>query len=216
MRAINAQILSELEAANLKPFYLLHLNIDGNDFRYTDCDVPIARPAVESIHEEVELHTPKEFEVDKVAYSLGRIVDSINIEIEDVKALLRTYFVGGTPRGGAVTYSLVVLDSNNEIVINPVVLFSGIIDDWELDETKISIQVTNINNRWSEETLNRQSASCRWKVFKGTECQYAGGETWCDRSYARCTVLSNTDNFGGFRFLPSIVDKEIWWGSVPK
>ncbi|GAI73202.1 unnamed protein product, partial [marine sediment metagenome] len=49
------------------------------------------------------------------------------------------------------------------------------------------------------------------------ECGYGGGETWCDRTYARCVVLANSDNFGGFRWLPSIVDKEVFWGpQAPK
>jgi hypothetical protein len=43
-------------------------------------------------------------------------------------------------------------------------------------------------------------------------CRYTGAETWCDRSWDRCSTLANTVNFGGFRYLPSIVGKQIFWG----
>jgi len=41
-----------------------------------------------------------------------------------------------------------------------------------------------------------------------------GAADWCDRTYTKCVTLSNTTNYGGFRWLPSIVDREIWWGRV--
>lgn len=37
--------------------------------------------------------------------------------------------------------------------------------------------------------------------------------TWCDHSYNRCLALANTNNFGGFRFLPDLASKELTWGS---
>jgi len=43
-------------------------------------------------------------------------------------------------------------------------------------------------------------------------CRYAGGETWCDRTWERCLALNNTINFGGFRWLPGLFDKEVYWG----
>lgn len=44
------------------------------------------------------------------------------------------------------------------------------------------------------------------------ECHYGGAQDWCDQTYERCKMLANKDNFGGFRFLPYIMEKEIWWG----
>jgi phage-related protein len=38
---------------------------------------------------------------------------------------------------------------------------------------------------------------CRYKVFKGDRCGYAGAETECDRTLARCRVLLNSSRFGG-------------------
>ena len=39
---------------------------------------------------------------------------------------------------------------------------------------------------------------CRYKEFKGALCGYAGAETECNRSYARCEELDNLARFGGF------------------
>jgi hypothetical protein len=49
--------------------------------------------------------------------------------------------------------------------------------------------------------------------MEGT-CKYAGAETWCDRSWDRCYALSNTINFGGFRYLPGIIGRQINWGQA--
>ncbi len=94
------------------------------------------------------------------------------------------------------------------------IIFEGTIDSWHLDEEKLNFTIVSLFVQWAQKTLQRHAPSCRWKVFGGTECGYVGGETECDRSYARCLELANTDNFGGFRWLPSIVDKEIWWGRL--
>jgi len=39
---------------------------------------------------------------------------------------------------------------------------------------------------------------CRWKVFKGSECGYAGGSTACDRKFSTCVSYTNETRFGGF------------------
>ncbi len=39
---------------------------------------------------------------------------------------------------------------------------------------------------------------CRYKRFGGSECNYGGSETECDRTFARCIELGNAARFGGF------------------
>jgi hypothetical protein len=57
--------------------------------------------------------------------------------------------------------------------------------------------------------------SATFTLYEVTECAYIGGSLWCDQSYERCVSLDNDENFGGFRFLPSLMEKDIWWGRVP-
>ena len=96
-----------------------------------------------------------------------------------------------------------------------------IMDPKYLNEERLKVTVTSIFHQWSQHTMNQHSASCRWQVFNsstlgtsGIECRSTAGADWCDRTYERCKQLNNSSHFGGFRFLPDIVDKEIWWGRL--
>ena len=330
MRAIDSTIVAKLQSGELRPFTLLHFNIDSTDYRYTDCDVPLI------VGEHV--YQPRDFSGQTISYSINNIVDQATIEIDNLDDILTPAFVDGTPQGSDVTISLVVVDEygfmlsadlttngsfdtdtdwtkgtgwtissgrancdyasgttdiyqsiatmdadrhyrvgffvypytqgsvsiiiggtefeeigytggpflfrgtvtgiagstdtnlvlrGNNFVgsvslvelyesLDPVTLFQGEIGPWEMVEGKITMTITNQFSQWSQKTLNLHSASCRWKVFKGDQCSYSGSEAWCDRTYSRCQALGNTANFGGFRWLPSIKDKQIWWGAVPK
>jgi len=205
MRSINSTILAQLEANELRPFYLLDMEIESTHYRYTDCDVPIAYDG--------NTYGPRPFTFDPITYSAGTIVNRARIKIDNLDSTFTAIFVGSTVQGSNVDLDLIVVDANGS-VLGPatVKIFEGIIDSWQLDETQVSIDITSILNRWTQKTIMLHPSSCRWKKFKGTECGYTGSATWCDRSYARCKALGNTANFGGNRWLPSIVDKELWWG----
>ena len=433
MRDINSTVLAQLQAEELRPFLLLDMTIDSTHYRYTDCDVPI--------NYDGNTYAPMGFRAQPIQYSMNRIVDQVQIEIDNLDSVMTSLFVGGTPQGSNVTLKLVLMDNDWHILGQPwglvaaydfdegegttlhdrsgngndgtiygepewvtgksgyaldfdgtddyvsipddtslnfglgdfsvswwmnfnpgtsqerwsmgkgrpylsaepgwaisnwttgdpitpqlfvsdgigeenhfvnfasmsrgtwyhlafvvdrstntiktylnsvycntldisalgsfdntsydlwlgkgnavsnysdvrmdevriynralseaeisylynnpgqgmsagaVTLFEGEIDSWILDEERLQMTVTSIFNRWSQRTLSRHSASCRWKKFKGTECGYSGSATWCDRTYARCQALGNAANFGGFRWLPSIIGKEIWWGGQSK
>ena len=172
---------------------------------YTD-DVSVAHRNV---------YTPLGFKFSNVRYSLSNIVDKVDIEIDNLDMVQTAIFVDGTPQGSDVVLSLVVLDANLKVVnASAVTLFEGEIDTWNLNERRLSVTVTSIFYNWGQRTLSKHSPSCRWKAFKSTECGYVGAADWCDRTYTKCATLSNTTNYGGFRWLPSIVDREIWWGRV--
>jgi len=203
MRTIDAAFLASLEAKTLKPFFALDLDIDGTHYRYTDCDVPLVVDG--------ERYLPRGAKLEPIRYSLGTVVDSMKMQIDNLDSALTAAFVDGTPQGSTVILKLVIVEDFIPTPVNTT-LFQGIIDGWNLDEESVSFTVASELVRWTQRTLAKHSASCRWKEFKGTECAYAGAETWCDRSYTRCVAVGNQANFGGFRWLPSIIDKELWWG----
>ena len=209
MRVIDESVLAAFESGEIRSFALISVDIGENELRFTDCDIPLAYDG--------DLYVPRDFSIKNISYSLSKFVDQMTLEIDNLDEELTSTFVAGTPQGSTVIVSVIVLDSDLSIISSAATtLFEGEIGPWGLDEEKISITVTNQFSRWNQKTLTRHSASCRWKAFKGTECTYSGAETWCDRTYSRCVALGNQANFGGFRWLPSIVDKDIWWGSVPK
>jgi hypothetical protein len=89
--------------------------------------------------------------------------------------------------------------------------FTGIIGEYEIQGDKL-IKLT-LNSElilWNKKALRNHAATCQW-TFKGSECGYGGSGT-CDLSYDSCVALGNQNYFGGFRFLPAIEEKDIWWG----
>ena len=94
-------------------------------------------------------------------------------------------------------------------------LFRGILAGWDIEgDNKINIEISNEFILWNKKTLRKHSPSCPW-AFKGEECGYQGvAKSICDKSYDTCLELSNQSHFGGFRFIPIITEKELWWGSV--
>ena len=206
MRDIAPAIIDQLAAEGLRPFVLVSMDI-GDGYYYTDCDVPILYDG--------QSYEPKGFELSSINYPLGTIVDTCSITLDDLDESLKSEFIGGDPQGSMVAVRLVVLDDDYAIVgPSHITWFNGEIGEWEYGEVSVDITLTNMFARWNNKTQAAHSASCRWKQFGGTECTYSGVESWCDGSYTRCAALGNQDNFGGFRWLPSIEGVDIWWGRV--
>jgi phage-related protein len=207
MRNIDTDIWNEIRKEEYMPFLMFVTTIDGETYRYTDCDVKLVLGG--------NVYTPKPFKISDVRYSSARILDSVDITFTNLDDVMASIFIEGNPKDADTTLSMVSLELDGRyqpIGDASLTLFEGKINSWDLDEESLEISISTPFSRWNQRTIQRHSSTCRWKVFKGTECGYSGDAADCDRTYARCTALGNTDNFGGFRWLPSIMDKEIWWG----
>lgn len=102
-------------------------------------------------------------------------------------------------------------------VLGKALLFLGYCDQVDLDVQQAKIEIYNHMIKWKTLTPRRLHApSCEWTFKDTVTCRYAGAETWCDHSWERCLALTNSINFGGFRWLPFLQDKKIYWGRVPK
>lgn len=234
MRPIDPAHIQEMQGAELRPFGMLHMTIDGVDYNYTECDVPLAvADTVTAVFTDTEsvifqdgdvnwmlgesadatLYKPRGFESQTISYSTAQIVDRARITVDNLDDMFTSAFIGGTPQGAPIILSIVILDGSYKVIVEPITLFQGSLDSWSIkQEGELELVVTSLFARWKQKTLQRQVPSCRWKKFKGPECGYSGNEDWCDRTYSRCSALGNTANFGGNRWLPSIQDKAIWWG----
>lgn len=240
-RSIDTEILAQLDEGTLRTFHLLEIIIDGESYKFTDCDIALKLPddillSVEDIAISIDgtedesdnravprLYIPvTDFAFTALKYSKAKIVDKAEISmsmINNPDMLLA--FAGGTPQGSRVLIREIVLDDNYEVVgETSAELFEGKIDAWTMDEVNLRFTAVSEMSQWTQKGLRKHSPSCTWKKFKGqtedSPCFYSGEETWCDRSYKRCGDLSNTANFGGFKFLASIINKEIWWGREKK
>jgi len=239
MRSIDPEIVAQLESGQLKPYMLLAIALDeavgaeesmywedatvlewdtgtplaippGGSYAYhfTDCMVPIAMGG--------GLYQPRSFEVQNIRYSTGQVVDKATIRIDNLDDFFTVPFVGGDPQGASVVLSLVLLDENNQPVGGEsTALFYGEIDDWTLNDGELDFGIVNAYARWPKKKASRHPSSCRWVSFKDTDCKYTGADTSCGRTYTDCAAKGNQLNFGGFRWLPSIEGKDIWWGKRP-
>jgi len=206
MRTLTPDIIAELEASELTPFYGLKIELEGLEQRYTDCDIPLIISG--------EFYYPRKFSFEAIRYSMNNVVDQLKLKVDDIDEVLKQPFADAVVQGTTVELKQALLDSNRNVLSGEFTMFEGEIDAWDLDETDVNMTIASQFVQWSQQTLSRHSASCRWKEFAGTECGYSGDDKWCDRSYTRCQALNNTANFGGFRFLPALMDKEVWWGST--
>jgi len=226
MRNFDAEIAAEINKEDFRFFFLIEFQF-GNTYRFNDIDIPI--------YYNGELFTPRAFSFDSLSGSANLTVESFDIDIDDTDQVISALLLGEDVRNKiAILYFGVVAKTLIEGVkwgddaewdeatqweaekykssIHIQEFIRGIIGGWELyDDNKCKINITNEMILWSKKCLRPQSSSCPW-TFKGTECTYTGAETWCDQSYERCTALSNSNQFGGERFMPSVIEKEIWWG----
>lgn len=229
-RSIETEFITELDGVKYFPTCLLSFSDGYTTYRYTTLDTSFTVRGDEDFSwtndddtQNVEdddtqwkegsdfIYSPRGFKFEGVKYSIGNVVDSATIIIDNRDQVMTSIFVDGVIQDNDANISIAVLDEHGK-QISIVNIFNGQSDSWTLDEGQIRLTISTDFARWARKTVSYHSSSCRWKEFKGTECQYSGLETWCDRSYSRCVTLVNTDNFGGFRWLPDFENRELFWG----
>lgn len=214
MRDIAADMLAQYRSNELTTIWLFEFEVSDTWYRYNSMDVPFYFDGTLSGTTISGNFLPLGFQFEEILYTMNQVVDSATITVDNLDSVMTALFVGSTVQDGdAKLYGGVITSSGT--ILGIVEVFEGKIDSFDIDETELRLVVASPFAQWSSTSYGLHSSSCRWKVFTGTECAYAGGENWCDRSYTRCTALGNTANFGGFRYLPDLQNKTIWWGPVP-
>jgi len=240
MKAFDADIIAELIKVEARMFWLVELQMDTT-YYFTNCDVDLIYGGntyqsdqglnIGGITQGVN------FSVDKVTVKLGNaalwmsaivlnedvVMDPaiINYIMYSVTAPVMaggdSADVGVDFESGDVTFedgADVPFESGGEfysMIGIPPRLFSGFIVGYKTDEAVCDITLATEFFMWKKKSLRLPTPSCPWS-FKGDECTYAGGESWCDQSPKRCAALSNYDNFGGRKFISAIEDANLWWG----
>ena len=205
MRGFDPVLSEEFAKEVFKFFLLLEIGFSTTR-RITDCDIPIYYGG--------NRYDPVGFTLDAVTLSATMSVDRVGFEIDDTNLAFTSDVLGEDVRGAAIIFSVGALDAGLA-VLGVEEIFRGDVGGWDLREGILRLTCANEFIRWRKKALRTASATCPW-VFKGEECTYGGDMSWCDQSWERCNTPGNKDNYGGFRFLPSIMEKEIWWGRVPK
>lgn len=201
---IDALGVSEITYAHLLKF------TDGSlDYRYTNLDVDVWTDADGSLQQ----YESRGFKFDSINYSLSNVVDSLSMTIDNLDHRMTAIFGGPDIRGNKASIWVNVFNDTTSLA--NVLLFSGQLDGFNLDETELRLSINSLFVNWQHSSFSKHSISCRWCKFQGIECRYAGAETGCDRSYETCIKLLNTAHFGGYRWLSDVENKTIWWGPTP-
>jgi hypothetical protein len=211
MKAFDSDISAELALESFQPFWLLSI-ATTTTIRFTDLDIPI--------YHDGNLYSPRGLKIGDIAASSDITAETIQIELDDADQVITAFLLNEDVRNkaaslyfGVIARTAVGLETQLSRHVQEV--WRGFVSGWELaGEADCRITLTHEFVLWNKEPLRTQSSSCQW-TFKGTECGYSGEAGWCDKSFDRCKKLSNSDNFGGFRFIPEIAEKEIWWGRNP-
>lgn len=205
MRNFIPGITDAIQKESFTYFFLLDLELDSVTYRLTDADVPIFHGG--------ERYIPTAFQFVDIASSSHLAVENIEIEIDDTELGLLAVVLGEDVRNKWFILSFAVLD---ESVVHTQELMRGFIGGWEAyDDSILRITITNELVLWDKRPLRVQQSSCPW-VFRGPECGYSGAGLRCDQTYEQCKAHENTDNFGGYRFLNAMMEREIWWGRTQK
>jgi len=201
MKSFDSNITTELAKEIAASFFFVEMQF-ASTYRYTDCDIDMYHGGNKYDH--------YPFSIGNVVNSAGLSVDSLELEFSNVNLAMSSIVLGEDIASKTCILSFFMVTADYTIIAAEE-LFRGLVGEWELTEGRLRLKLVNEFIFWSKRTLRTCQASCPW-TFKGTECAYSGAATWCDQSYDRCLALANSDSFGGFRFLPSIEEKKIWWG----
>ena len=197
---------AQLEAEQFVYCYTVEIRFGAGTVYYTDAD--------RAVHYSDIRYSPIPISFADIAYAAALSVDQVTVEFGNANLTMSAYLLGEDARNRTIIISHAVLNSAGTC-LGLTNLFQGIIGEWEITEDRATIRALNELVLWRKRPLRTASATCPW-VFKGTECGYAGAGAWCDQSFSRCAELANQANFGGFRFLPALMEKQVWWGRVPR
>ena len=203
MRDLSELVEAAMASEEGKMFWFLEFQFNTT-VRYTDAEIDFYAGG--------DKFETMPFEIQTINFGAKTSVDKVIVDIANVDLQMSAIFLNEDVMNKWGILYVGFLDTNNVIIGDPIEIFRGLVSTWELNEPTASIVLMNEFVFWNKRTLRKHPPSCRW-AFKGTECTYAGAET-CDRSYARCGALSNTDNFGGERWLPDLMEREIYWGKT--
>lgn len=231
MRNFDPELQAEIAKEALNFFFLIKFEFSMT-YYYTDSDVPV--------YYDGHRYEPRGFSFNEVSLSGDTGVDKVSVDINNEDLLFSAILLGEDVRNKNCTiyFGVNLLGDSFSIewdtgiewmadveweeklgVVIPVVdlLFYGILGSWIIKGDKnVTIEIDNEFVLWNKKTLRNHSPLCPW-AFKDTYCGYTGTAiVACDKSYDTCNSIGNSINFGGFRFLPSIQDKEIWWGRKPE
>jgi hypothetical protein len=153
-----------------------------------------------------------ELSIDNLSFTSDLSVDTATVRLPNVNLTMSAVLLNNDEIGSMATISIGAVAASRRLYdLEPIIV--GELTGWGVNERVAELNYSGLMARWSKKTLRIAQASCPWPLG-GDECQYAGSET-CNQTFARCKALGNQLNFGGFPWLPDLMEKKIYWGFYP-
>ena len=137
-----------------------------------------------------------------VTENLQGKVDSIRLNVGNVSRQIQSYLEAYNWRGKKVTIRIVFANrlANADEYYDTDFYIEAYAGGDTSTEFVLTSKFDAMNTNLPRRVYHRNF--CSWR-FKGTECQYAGVETECNKTLQRCRELNNTLRFGGFPSVPT-------------
>lgn len=200
MKTLNPVLKAALESEEIIPAVLLVLGSSGGTLRFTTWGTSLLFGG--------NLYLSRAFNISALPAAATNIVDNATITVDDVDRAILATLEGSAIEGYSVDIIYAVL-TNEYKVLSSINMFSGYLSQWDYSPGECRLVASSIFVKWARVTTAKITGSCRWRIFKGDECKYSGSQTECDRRYTTCENYQNEGNFGGFRWLPSMISKKI-------
>jgi phage-related protein len=160
----------------------------------------------ENVTYQTRTYTAFHLEVELPVDEISQSIPECKIRAANESRAFQT-FIESSGGGVDVSVIITIVNTNNLAADYSNLTWSFNIMQVDCDNHYVTMMCTKyspITKRFPHERF--YGRTCRYRVFKGPECKYAGGTTTCDRTLDTCTTLANTVNFGGF---PGIIDPTV-------
>jgi len=196
MRSLDTDFIAKKNQQENKPIFLYTIyDYDGStDLFFTNYDTNITFDG----QEYVRFPITHEF----ISENTQGQIDSVSLTLGNVSRLIQAYLEANDFRGVKVEIKQVFADLLDDT--DAYIKHIYYVDSYTADQQNVEFTLTSKFDILEVELPARKYSRnyCGWK-FKSTECGYAGAETECNKTLARCRVLSNNSRFGGFPSVPS-------------
>lgn len=192
MREVDAVVTVEKNKAANKPLYLYTIHdFDGNsnNLYYAGYQSDIV------FNGQTYLKFP--ISHDTISENSQGTIDTVRVVLSNISREVQAYLEVYDFRSKKVTIRLVWANELDEADAYLDEIYY--IDHYEANAKDVTFTLTSRFDvlEQSIPAAVYTRTICRYPEFKGPECQYAGGETSCNRTFQRCKELQNTKHFGG-------------------
>jgi lambda family phage minor tail protein L len=196
VRNLTNAFIEKTTLASNKPVHLYTIeDYDGasNDLHYTSHEANITFDGV--------LYTAFGISHSSVDENSAGEVDTVTLTLSNASRLIQAYLELYDWRKKKVIIKQIWLDDLS--TPTNVKEDSYYVDSYSASYESVSFILSTLFNLSGVQIPSRryERNSCSWR-FKGAECGYAGAETTCNKTLARCTVLANDSRYGGFPSIP--------------